>query len=382
MSRQRSCSLSKNDLRSQIIGSVEDNIGGRAASASTSSVMFCRKIEMLFESKKYDECAVTIRRLSSSAVESCISELPFVDFIDAIPHSFIIIDAILSKMSPSGPQCPLAVQLRPRLLVSYVVRWISGMKNCGETSESPKKKPYECYRTLLYRILKVMLTICPDLREELVSRKTMLEMCADGLGQHSLVSSALDRTSMTTVHDALKNMCIHAIQCTKSMLHKLDEASPQHGARIRVPLQRDLVPVASSHQRQIQVTAKEVENRLILNKTLLDAVELNATSVGESMEDMLSLLRQRIKNDKEVVFCLAELRREIPSCSISNGTAVLPQVLQLIEGYGIVMGILDEIAPSLALDEPEFCETEWDSTLVRSRIQTKNVNQKNSSCMR
>lgn len=359
---------------------MEDDIGGRAASASTSSVMCCRKIEMLFESKKYDECAVAIRRLSSSVVESCISELPFVDFIDAIPSSFIIIDAILSKISLSGPQCPLGAQLRPRLLVSYVVRWISGMKNCGAKSESPKK-PNEHYRTLLYRILKVMLTICPELKEELVARKRMLETCADGLGQHCLVSSALDRTRLTTVHDALKNTCIHAIQCAKSMLHRLDEASPQHGARIRVPLQRDAAPVASSHQRQIQVTAKEVENRLILNKTLLDAVEPSAASVGESMEEMLSLLRQRIKSDKDVVFCLAELRREIPSCSLSNGAAVMPQIQQLIEGYGIVVGILEEVAPSLALDEPEFHEMVLDSTLVKSGTQMKNVNQKNSSCM-
>lgn len=371
MLRYRSSSLSKDDSRSQIVCSPEKD---ETLATSPSTVMILHKIKLLFESNKFDECALMIRRLSSSVVESLLPELPVVDFIDAIPQSFVILDALCSKASLLGPNYPLATHLRPKLLVTYVVRWVSGLKDCSERNGAPQK-PFDHYRPVLKRLFTVLTLIHPTLKDELRARQATLEKCQHGLGQHGPVSSPLDSTKTTTIHDALKNACIQTIQNMKTVLHKLDDVGPSHVNRIRVPLQRDSAPVSASHQRQVQVTLKEVENRLILNKTLLDAVEASATSVCGLFDEMLGSLRRRIDSDKEVLFSLTELRREIPGRSLSVGCPVMPQIQQLVQGHAVVVELLEEVAPVMMSDFEDDSESERVDAEAK-RVGGKSVNEK------
>lgn len=370
MLRYRSSSLSKDDTRSQILCSPEKD---ETLASSPSTVMILHKIKLLFESNKFDDCALMIKRLSSSVLEAILSELPIVDFIDAIPQSLVILDALCSKASILGPSCPLATHLRPKLLVTYIVRWVSGLKDGPERNGAPQKS-FDHYRSVLRRLFTILTLIQPNLKDELLARQATLEKCQQGLSQHGPVSSPLDPTKMTTIHDALKNACIQTIQSMKTVLHKLDDIGPSHTNRIRVPVQRDSVPATASHQRLVQVTLKEVENRLILNKTLLDAVEASATSVCGSFDEMLGSLRRRIESDKEVLFSLTELRREIPGRSVALGCPVMPQIQQLVQGHLVVIELLEEVAPVMMSDLEGDSGSERDDALVK-RNDGRNFNQ-------
>ena len=67
-------------------------------------------------------------------------------------------------------------------------------------------------------------------------------------------------------------------------------------------------PVAQSHQRQLSLKASEIQERLIKNKSLLNAVE--PTLEAQSLEVLLGILYRRIDLDKEVLFQFTQLKKE------------------------------------------------------------------------
>ena len=67
-------------------------------------------------------------------------------------------------------------------------------------------------------------------------------------------------------------------------------------------------PVAQSHQRQLSLRAFEIQERLIKNKSLLNAVE--PVLENQCLEVLLGILQRRIELDKEVLFQFTQLKKE------------------------------------------------------------------------
>ena len=57
-----------------------------------------RKIALLFETKKYDECATLIRRMNSVTLGNILTEVPLEVLYDSMPHSLSILEALYVKL--------------------------------------------------------------------------------------------------------------------------------------------------------------------------------------------------------------------------------------------------------------------------------------------
>ena len=65
-------------------------------------------------------------------------------------------------------------------------------------------------------------------------------------------------------------------------------------------MQSSAPPVAQSHQRQLSLRADEIQERLIRNKRLADALE--PATENSSLEVLLGILHRRVELDKEALF--------------------------------------------------------------------------------
>lgn len=139
----------------------------------------------------------------------------------------------------------------------------------------------------------------PELRDSLRARRKSLDQAVQGLGIHGLTT---DQTgTLFSLYVALKNELQRHIDTYKEAIHKLEELSP-------LTINQD--PAQSSHQRLLAINHSDIQQRLIDNKTLLTILDKQALKqLGQLVEN----LSQRVQNDKEVLFCVSQIRRIDPT---------------------------------------------------------------------
>ena len=88
---------------------------------------------LLYERGEYREAAAFIRRVSSPTYRQIVTELPIDRFVDAMPHSMPVLEAIYAKV---GMDCFLT-----DLYVTLVLYWSSPGLPCIKPWLSPGGRP-------------------------------------------------------------------------------------------------------------------------------------------------------------------------------------------------------------------------------------------------
>lgn len=187
----------------------------------------------------------------------------------------------------------------------------------------------------------------PSLRKQIYSKKRALDRAIEGMGHHGLVGTSDD--TLMNLHEALKLEFERVIQQYKTAVQKLEELSL---AKNKEPITRSLsqgpAPTNSSHQRLLSLRQDEIQERLIKNKTLLNAIE-PCSFTNHALQILLGILQKRIDYDKEVLFQFTQLRKEYSSVGpnansqncIDKESIVAPVLMRFSHGCGQVCISLD-----------------------------------------
>lgn len=263
-----------------------------------------KRILLLYENAQYREAANFINRLSHGTFKTILNQLPIDVFIDAMPHSVSILEALYAKVFLSS-DCTLKL-LRPENVLMQLVKLFSGTQTVDRWIGSTRK------------LLKVIVLSEPKLRKALQVRRRSLDKAVEGLGQHGLVGTS-DET-LTNLHDALKVEFQRLVDTYKTALHKLEELSLS-GRRDGVT--KGPAPVQASHQRQLSLRQSDIQERLIKNKTLLNVVEPALSN--RSLAILLTILQRRVECDKDALFQFTQLKKEL---SVDSEQVVAPLLMR------------------------------------------------------
>lgn len=264
-----------------------------------------KRILLLYENAQYREAANFINRLSHSTFKAILNQLPIDVFVEAMPHSVSILEALYAKVFLSS-DCAVKL-LRPEGVLMQLVKLFTGNNTSAERWLGSTRK-----------LLKVIVLSEPKLRKALQLRRRSLDKAVEGLGQHGLVGTS-DET-LTNLHDALKVEFQRLVDTYKSALQKLEEMSLS-GRRDGV--NKGPAPVQASHQRQLSLRQADIQERLIKNKTLLNVVE---PAIGNrSLAILLTILQRRVDCDKDALFQFTQLRKEL---CVDAETVVAPLLMR------------------------------------------------------
>lgn len=251
-----------------------------------------KRILILYENAQYREAANFINRLSHGTFKAILSQLPIDMFIEAMPHSVSILEALYGKVFLSSDLC--VKTLRPDTVLMRLVKLFSGSSGCAERWLASTRK-----------LLKVIVLSEPKLRKSLMVRRRALDKAVEGLGQHGLVGTS-DET-LTNLHDALRGEFQKLVDTYKSAVQKLEELSLS--GRGKDGVNKGPAPVQASHQRQLSLKQNDIQERLIKNKTLLNVVE--PALENKSLAILLTILKRRVEYDKDALFQFTQLRKEL-----------------------------------------------------------------------
>ena len=199
------------------------------------------------------------------------------------------------------------------------------------------------------RLLLILISTEPRVKRIIFERRKALTKAIEGLGQHGLVGTSDDDDySLLHLHDALRlqfervhksytealckleTLCLTSNASNSSTdiissnfpkiingAGKLLLKKNQNNINIESSKTSNTTggiagaggpPVAQSHQRQLSLRAFEIQERLIKNKSLLNAVE--PVLENQCLEVLLGILQRRIELDKEVLFQFTQLKKE------------------------------------------------------------------------
>uniref|UniRef100_A0A1B0CUS3 Mitochondria-eating protein n=1 Tax=Lutzomyia longipalpis TaxID=7200 RepID=A0A1B0CUS3_LUTLO len=269
------------DNRERIRGPSRD---GREGLTSPRHVL--RRLLLLSEGRQYREAAGVVGRLGPSLLRSVVSELPMDLLIEALPHSAYLLESFYSRLTAVLPSPKPDVSVEP--VVWHLVKLFGNPHESG-------------LRQRCSKLIESIGTWSPTIRDILRERRRALDQAIQGLGIHGLTSD--QSGSLTALHTALKTELQRHVDTYKAAIHKLDELSP-------VTIHQD--PAQSSHQRLLAINYDDLQQRLIDNKTVLTLLDKPALKQLGQLVDALS---QRVQCDKEVLFCIGEIKRSDPLLS-------------------------------------------------------------------
>ncbi|KAK3918741.1 Alpha-glucosidase, partial [Frankliniella fusca] len=279
-----------------------------------------KRILLLYENQQHREAANFINRLSHGTFKVIVNDLPIDLFVESMPASLSILEALYAKVFLSDGLDFSLKLLRPEAVVMQMVRLFAGSdannswQLCGPFVTSCKK------------LLKVIVLSEPKIRKMLQARRRALDKAIEGLGQHGLVGTS-DETLMN-LHDALKVEFSRVVETYKGAMQKLEDLSLA-GQNAATGINRGPAPVQASHQRQLSLRQPEIQERLIKNKTLLNVVE--PTMGNHSLDILLGILQRRIECDKDALFQFTQLKKEARS-GVSANDIVAPVLMRFSHG--------------------------------------------------
>lgn len=285
---------------------------GQASEVAPSIAL--RRVMLLFDNLQFTEAAAFISRLNYASFKGMLKELPIEKFIEAIPQSLTVLEVLYSKVfinSQDGLNVSVK-SLRPESTVWHLVKLfamhnpLDNGANCLLPCLQERLDAQHPFVVSTKRVLKVILLTEPRVKKQLEAKKKGLDKAIEGLGHHGLVGTGPD-DRLLNLHDALKSEMLSVIQLFKNSVQKLEELASQSAAR---SVSKGPAPCKSSHQRQLSVRHGEIQERLIKNKTLLNAVE--PCIPNRSLQLLFALLQQRIEMDKEAVFQFTQLQKVSP----------------------------------------------------------------------
>ena len=281
-----------------------------------------QRILVLYENGEHREAAAFMRRLSFQTFKQVLPHLPADIFIESMPHSLPILEALYAKLFLGGSTgfdqgniLGRANSLRPEAVVWQLVKFFAGQEAEGVGLVGQMRWEF-CgpFISSCKRLLTVILAAEPRARRVLFERKRSLMKAIEGLGQHGLVGTSDEH--LVSLHDALKAEFKKVQRSYTDALQKLEAMSlvTHHGDKggkaggTISAASGGKAPIAQSHQRQLSLKSTEIQERLIKNKTLLNVVE--PTLENTSLEILLGILQQRIELDKECLFQFTQVKKD------------------------------------------------------------------------
>lgn len=300
-----------------------------------------RKIALLFENHRYLECTNLIRRLSHITLKTIVSELPVDVLIEALPQSIQILDALYAKFFLADPDGFPSQFLLPEKVVSHLVRWIASIEARHKNKNNSQVDNLDYFLPYCQNIMRVVAYVHPKIRKKLKGKRKGLNKCVQGLSQHGLVDTS--ETKLMNLNDALKIEFNKMIQQLKGAITQLESGSYSFRLPMRSSITKGRAPAGASHQRMMQMNQREVQERLIKNKSLMNVVEPALSN--SYLAGLIHILETRINSDKDVLFHFAELRKEVGE--LPQSTVIVPLFQEYAFAHSKLLGVIREVTDNL-----------------------------------
>ena len=321
-------------------------------SSKTEYEITSMKIKQLLEKECYSKVVDMLREQSHSYVHKCLESFPFKALNRAIPQSFLVWETLLTKLHNSEegyiPKFPYAACDELVIQIAWLLETISdSQQDASELIQSCK------------RVLKCVYMQYNEVLEHLYKEHDKVEHALYTLGLHLPLGS--DFLTALTVQQAIKDEVEASLGDYKDAVERLEELTENEQLTLSEALGENQKPTESSDEdtednsvlmmqpmsfpQAPNLNQVQLQERLYHNQCVITALQPSRRK--DNLPELLEILKERIRGDKEVLTIFGKIRLRIDA--ISNTDAVEPWLKRYQHAIELAIGMLKEIEKELEI---------------------------------
>ncbi|GIX94156.1 uncharacterized protein CEXT_187171 [Caerostris extrusa] len=183
---------------------------------------------------------------SMTIADAILGELPIELFVDNMPHTLAILEALYARVFMADGLDMSLKLLRPDSVVMQMVKVFAMQQEESSSSMSTW-------------VLDPKHPVVASCKKLLKHQKRALEKSIKGLGQHGMVGTS--ENTLMNLHEALKLNLTEVIHRYKSAVQKLDELSLTPKQPVTRSISHGPAPIKASHQRQLSLRQEKSKKK-------------------------------------------------------------------------------------------------------------------------
>ena len=315
------------------------------------------KIKQLLEKQSYSKVVDILREQSHSYVHKCLESFPFKALNSTIPYSFLVWETLLTKLHNSEegyiPQFPYAACDELVIQIAWLLETITdSQQDATELIQSCR------------RVLKCVYMQYNEVLEHLYKEHDKVEHALYTLGLHLPLGS--DFLTALTVQQAVKDEVEATLGDYKDAVERLDDLTENEVLTLSQALGENQKPTESSDEYNSEengllmmqppnfpqapnLNQIQLQERLYHNQCVITALQPSRRK--DNLPELLEILKERIRGDKEVLAIFGSIRLRINA--ISTVEAVEPWLRRHQHAIELAIGMLKEIEKELEITLPK-----------------------------
>lgn len=307
------------------------------------------KLNDLFHLHKYDECVLFINRLSHLTIKLLIPQLSTETFLSRLPYTIEIFEALYSKVFIMDPDDFPSRFLQPDRLIDKMISYFSLL------ADHAKLEPIDGARIIesFENVIRIISYVQPNIYSRLLYFKYAIDngllklkrdLSANNAPQSGKEDDLLRKYMPTNLVSALMISRASNLQLCETMKNELsqtvakcEKAAQRLNAYISDIKSQKIFKDAQYYIHNLEKKEKKeanaaqrldddinemqpvvcqdyVQNRLFLNKSLMNAIDPHLGSIR--LHKMMTMLGEKIELDKEILLVFSHIKREEKYLSI------------------------------------------------------------------
>ena len=315
------------------------------------------KIKQLLEKQNYSKIVEILREQSHSYVHKCLESFPFKALNRGIPDSFLVWETLLTKLHNSEeryiPQFPYAACDELVIQISWLL----------ETVMSSQREDTDLILSCR-RVLKCVYMQYNEVLERLYKQYEKVGHAVYTLGLHLPLGT--DVLTARTIQQAIKEEIEASLADYKDAIERLDELTETEVLTLSQALgeiqkQVDnleeeteenggfLMMQTPSFPQAPNLNQLQLQERLYHNQCVLTALQPGRRK--DNLPELLEILKERIRGDKEVLSIFGSIRQR--NDVVSTSEAVEPWLKRHQHAIECAIAMLKEIEKELEITLPK-----------------------------
>jgi hypothetical protein len=310
------------------------------------------KVKQLLEKESYSKVVDVLREQSHGYIHKCLESFPFKALNRAIPHSYPVWETLLTKLHNSEegyiPKFPYAACDELVIQTAWLLETITdSQQDAPELIQSCR------------RVLKCVYMQYNEVLDPLYKEHDNVEHALYTLGLHLPLGS--DFLTALTVQQAIKDEVEASLGDYKDAVERLDDLTEKEQLTLSQALGENQKLAESSDEdvedngvlmmqppsfpQAPNPNQVQLQERLYHNQCVITALQPSRRK--DNLPELLEILKERIRGDKEVLTIFGKIRLRIDA--ISNTEAVEPWLKRHQHAIELAIGMLREIEKELEI---------------------------------
>lgn len=338
--------------------------GGQKSNSSPSSAvaenalsdedLALKRLDEMIEGRRYVQLVSHIHDIPDETLMEILDVLPYSKLAKGMPETVVALDALFSRLDRLKTAHNRKVEF-PKVFCDQLIVQISILLEMGENEPDMYCQELQVCR----QTLTVIVQHYPELREKVDARCRQMAASVDSLAQHVRIGSD---ASALTLREAIREEVDNTVKDLKAASEKLDAVSGISGAGDKATKpgsnrtlgkrkgsKPSIDPGELTHQDNMAVSQRHIQDRLIRNQTLMSIVK--PASRRGNLPALIDMLDERLRNDKDVLTSVTQIKSEVDAGIVSMEEPVVPVILQHIHAFDLFLQVWDECQADLTRQE-------------------------------